>query len=275
MLRQRVESGEVPGPRILTAGQPLFPQDGIPFQLAVSLPQAKLQLLKHPGTSEEAILDVRQNIAEGANFIKLFTGSSDSGDPAHLMRAGVAAAAVTEAHREHKLSFAHPGNLAGFEIALSAHVDVFAHSTRIPKSICGRYIERMKQADTALIPTLNLYRSDPALSDFLNEVEKYSRRGGLILFGTDAGDQNQYDPAPEYALMQRAGLNWSEILASLTVAPAQKLNESQVRGQIAPGMKADIVVLGADPAIDVSAFSKVQYTIRNGIIIYQRQSSRF
>lgn len=269
LLRHRIDSGEVPGPRVLTAGQPLFPENGIPFSLLATLPPAKLSFLRRPGSTQEARQDVRENVAGGADFVKLFTGSSAYEDPAHLMRTEIAAAATAEAHREHKLVFAHPGNMAGFEIALSAHIDVFAHAAAVPKSSCPMYVQRMKEINAALIPTLNLYRFDALLPNFLNEVTEYSRKGGIILFGTDTGDQNQDDPIHEYLLMHTAGLSWPQILASLTTAPAQQLGESHFRGQVLSGMKADITVLGADPATDIGAFARVRYTIRNGIIIYQ------
>jgi imidazolonepropionase-like amidohydrolase len=66
-------------------------------------------------------------------------------------------------------------------------------------------------------------------------------------------------------------MSFKQILASLTTNPAQRFGESAHSGRIAQGMDGDLVVLGADPAQDAAAFSKVRYTIRNGKVIYSEQ----
>lgn len=74
-LRKRIESGEVRGPRILTAGIPLYPQNGIPYYLRESLPQTVLQMLNTPKTSQEAAAIASKQLEAGADAVKLFTGS--------------------------------------------------------------------------------------------------------------------------------------------------------------------------------------------------------
>jgi imidazolonepropionase-like amidohydrolase len=68
--------------------------------------------------------------------------------------------------------------------------------------------------------------------------------------------------------MSRAGMNYKEILASLTTNPAQRFGYATHSGRVAKGLDADLVVLDADPALSDSAFSKVRYTIRGGEVIY-------
>ena len=65
-------------------------------------------------------------------------------------------------------------------------------------------------------------------------------------------------------------MSFDQILASLTTAPAGRFRESEHAGKLAAGMDADLVVLAGDPATDITAFAKVQYTLRNGGIIYRR-----
>ena len=69
--------------------------------------------------------------------------------------------------------------------------------------------------------------------------------------------------------MAGAGLDWRQILASLTTHPAERFGHAQRKGRIAVGMDADLVVLARDPAIDPAAFAGVTYTIRGGRIIYR------
>jgi len=93
-------------------------------------------------------------------------------------------------------------------------------------------------------------------------------QGGQILFGTDVGYIEQFDTSEEFAWMARAGMNFEQILASLTTNPAQRFGYSNHRGRIAKEMDADLVVLSSDPAHDATAFSKVRRTIRGGKLIY-------
>jgi len=65
-LRKRIESGEVAGPRILTAGEPLFPPDGLPIYLR-GLPPDLLALMKEPATPQEAVAAVDSNLDRGAD----------------------------------------------------------------------------------------------------------------------------------------------------------------------------------------------------------------
>jgi imidazolonepropionase-like amidohydrolase len=63
-------------------------------------------------------------------------------------------------------------------------------------------------------------------------------------------------------------LDWRQILASLTTAPASRFGFAKRKGRIARGMDADLVLLSADPAQDPAAFAKVAYTIRGGRVIW-------
>jgi imidazolonepropionase-like amidohydrolase len=81
----------------------------------------------------------------------------------------------------------------------------------------------------------------------------------------------QFDTAEEFRLMSRAGMSFQKILASLTTNPAERFGYSTHSGRIAKGMDADLVLLRADPAQDVRAFSKVRYTIRGGKVIYSER----
>ena len=74
-IRARIESGQVSGPRILTAGSPLFPKDGIPYYVLDNLPPDLVKTLDQPATPEEAVSAVDEHVANGADIIKLFAVS--------------------------------------------------------------------------------------------------------------------------------------------------------------------------------------------------------
>jgi imidazolonepropionase-like amidohydrolase len=66
-------------------------------------------------------------------------------------------------------------------------------------------------------------------------------------------------------------MSFQGILASLTTNPAQRFGYATHSGRVAQGMDGDLVVLGADPARDATAFSKVRYTILGGKVIYSQK----
>jgi imidazolonepropionase-like amidohydrolase len=256
-IRNRVESGEVAGPKILTAGGGLFPPNGAPFYVRESLPPDVLKMLPQPASSEEAVQVVKAEIAGGADVIKLFTGSLVELDQVKLMPESIAVAAVGEAHAHDRLVFSHPSNIEGAQIAIDAHVDVLAHTTSVRGLWSEQMIAQTKRQHTSLIPRLKLWKYEAAKSGASPEEQlqfqaraaknltAYVDAGGQILFGTDV-------------------LTPMQILASLTTAPAERFGEGDKRGRIAVGMQTDLVVLEADPAADVRNFARVRTTYRAG-----------
>src|SRR5262245_34460828 len=76
-----------------------------------------------------------------------------------------------------------------------------------------------------------------------------------VVFATLFSSNSPGDRNP--SVKERAGMNFRQILESLTTAPYERFGLSKKTGRIAPGMDADIVLLGSDPATDVKAFSTV------------------
>jgi imidazolonepropionase-like amidohydrolase len=191
----------------------------------------------------------------------------------------LAKAIVAEAHRAGKPVFAHPSNQEGIEVALQSGVDILAHTTPSGGPWSSALVERLKAAHIALIPTLTLWhvesKNEPR-EEFekgmnavvLPQLRAYSEAGGQILFGTDVGYIEQFDTSEEFTWMSRAGMSFQQILASLTTNPAERFGYASHSGRIAKGMDGDLVVLAGDPARDVTAFSRVRYTIRSGKVVF-------
>jgi imidazolonepropionase-like amidohydrolase len=267
-LRRRIESGEVAGPRILTAGLALYPPNGVPFYVREGLTAELVRLLPQPATPEDATALVRRQTSGGADIVKLFAGSWVERGRVLPMPQDVATAAAAEAHGRGKLVFAHPSNGAGLEVALRARVDVLAHALDDTRDTTPDQWARLRRQDVALVPTIKLFGGRFAW-DVVDEVRNYARAGGQILFGTDVGYLPDFDPTAEYEFMSAAGLGWREILASLTTSPAQRFGEQDRRGRVAVGQAADLVVLGSDPVRGPRAFSDVRWTVRGGRVVYQ------
>jgi imidazolonepropionase-like amidohydrolase len=268
-LRSRIDSGEVRGPRIYTVGTPTYPHDGIPYYLRESLPPEVLKLLNTPQTAAEAAAIAARQIEAGADALKLFTGSWVERGKVLPMDPAIARAAAAEAHARGKLVFAHASSLAGLEPALAARVDVLAHALDDDRGWNESHVTRMQAIRMAMVPTLKLFGGQSFTKFIQAEVGTYASAGGQILFGTDVGYLTDYDTTDEFTLMAGAGLDWRAILASLTTAPAERFGETLRRGRIVPGLDADLVVLGADPAADVTAFADVRYTIRGGQVVFE------
>jgi len=280
VLRERIERGEVTGPRILTAGLALYPKDGIPIYLR-DLPPDFLAILLQPASVEEALADLQANMDGGANATKLFLMTPQGGGRFAFMQPDIALAAADETHRRGLPVLAHPTDIEGINLAIEAGVDVLVHATiGEGKTVWDApLIEQMRARDMAVVPTLMLFPYklkraglpqrivDAATGDAVEQVRAYSKAGGQILFGTDVGYVADYDPTGEYRLMARA-LSPMEILASLTTAPAARWKEDSRRGRVAEGLDADLVVLEADPATDVANFARVRCTIRAGKLTY-------
>lgn len=265
-LRARIESGEIPGPRIITAMSPLFPPDGVPFYVRKALPPEVVAQLSQPATAEQAAAIVRENLAAGGDVVKLFTASWIAPGRAKPMPVAIARAAADEAHRHDALVFTHPSDVAGLEVALESGVDVLAHSVEDLKGFKRSHLERMRARNMALVPTLKLLsvNPEPKLDAIVHEVGDYQRMGGSIWFGTDVGYLEDYDPAVEFELLRRAGLSFDQILAALTTAPASRLPGGDKRGRVEAGMMADLVVLDGDPAQDPKTWTRSRYVFRSG-----------
>jgi imidazolonepropionase-like amidohydrolase len=275
-LRSRIRSGEAAGPRILTAGMIIFPENGLPYYLTESLPPDMVAIIakNEAATPADAVRIVDAQLAQGADIVKLYAVTwlrRDGKIEPYAMPLPVVKAATQEAHRKGKLVFAHPSTMEGVELAIDGHVDVLAHTSEEPGEWNGALSARLKAANITLIPTLTLFSRDDQFDSILKEVKSYSDAHGQIMFGTDIGYLTDY-PAltKEYDYLQRAGLTFPQILASLTTTPAARLGYAHRTGQVKDGMDADLTLLEGDPAQDVDAFAHVALTIRNGQIIYQK-----
>jgi imidazolonepropionase-like amidohydrolase len=279
-LRRRIESGELRGPRILTVGEPIWTIE--PVYVRDFLIQNHIHIA-NTETPEQAIALVCDHAAKGANGIKLFTGSDQGRGQVALLPVATAKAAVDEAHRHGMPVFAHPTNVQGVRVAIDSGVDVLAHTVPESPPWTPEFTRQIKRAHLSLIPTLTLFdvearkanvpdrQRDAFIAQMVAQLRAYFEAGGDILFGTDIGYTDHYDTTMEFTLMSQAGMNYKQILASLTANPARKFGDSDHSGGIAKGMKADLVILSADPAADVTAYSKVRYTVRNGKVLYKER----
>ncbi len=203
--------------------------------------------------------------------IKVFL-SSNSGHA--VMEREVLRAIVDAAHRAGKKVFVHPNTAEDVRAALSAGVDVLAHTVPRGGPWTDDILQVAREHRTALIPTLALWKhlmrhdrlslAQSMVATAVEQLRAWRDAGGIVIFGTDYGAVDA-DPSDEYALMQRAGMTTGEILASMTSVPAEFFGDTD-RGRIAPGYVADLAV------VDPTDLAKVRMTIRNGEIVYRERT---
>jgi imidazolonepropionase-like amidohydrolase len=274
-IRRRIEAGELLGPKIYTAGSAQYPPNGIPFYLKDTLPWFILKLMPQPATPAEAAKDEERNIADGADVLKLFTGSWVAHGKVLRMPETNARAAVEIAHNHGQLAFAHPSNLAGVLVAMNSGVDVLAHAADDTEGVDAELLQAIVDKHMAMTPTLKMFgttvtKNPHYLDPIYAEVRQFHADGGQLIFGTDVGYMTDYTTDDEFRALEQSGLNAMDILRMLTTAPAERLGVSDRKGTVAVGKLADVVVLSADPASDVVNFAKVQATVRSGSVIYNR-----
>lgn len=273
-IRRRIELGELTGPYIYSSGTPLYPPHGVPYYVRATVPAWIVAMMPQPATPDAAQRVVRRNLASGADLTKLFTGSWVQRGHVLPMPLNIAKAAVETTHLNGKLVFAHPSNLAGMRVAIDSGVDVLAHAADETEGVDQALLASAIHKNMAMIPTLKMFAStvttDPHYMDpICNEVHQFHSLGGQLIFGTDVGYMPDYTTDLEFVELGKSGLDWKDVLGMLTTNPAGRMGVSNLKGTVTPGKLADLTILSADPADQLTNFSRVQAVVRSGRVVWQ------
>ncbi len=274
-IRRRIERGELNGPFIYSAGPPLYPPHGLPFYIRETAPAWLQSMMPQPETPDAARRTVRREINAGTDITKLFTGSWVQRGHVLPMPLDIAKAAVETAHLNGRLVFAHPSNLAGMRVAIDSGVDVLAHAADDTNGVDDALLSSAIRKNMAMIPTLKMFSTtvttDPHYMDPIeNEVRHFHQLGGQLIFGTDVGYMEDYTTDREFVELGKSGLNWQDVLAMLTINPAARFGVSNIKGTVTPGKLADLTILSADPADNLTNYSRVAAVIRSGRVIWHQ-----
>ncbi|HXB75542.1 MAG TPA: amidohydrolase family protein [Candidatus Acidoferrales bacterium] len=273
-LRDRIESGEVPGPGIRSTGEGLVPPGGVPSETVLNMMGVMKTPLPEVADAAQAAAAAKKLLDAGVDAIKLFASAPRGASlPESAMQA-----AVSEAHRSGKPVFVHPNSAADVLAAVRGGVDIIGHTTPSSGPWDETILQAMTERRVALTPTLTLWKyymrhdristQEQTTNTAIGQLRAWLASGGAVLFGNDLGAVD-YDPTEEYVLMAEAGMSFRQILTSLTTAPAERYGESKQLGRIAAGLQADLVVLKDDPSRNMRALAAVEYTLRAGKIVYR------
>lgn len=284
-LRNAINAGLVPGPRIYTASKALATTGGH----ADPTNGHKHALMGDPGPSqgvingpEDAYKAVRQRYKEGADLIKLTaTGGvlsvAKSGQNPQFTEGELEA--VVKAANDYGFKVAvHAHGKEGMRRAIEAGVSTIEHGTYMDKSL----FRLMKKNGVALVPTLSAgeYVEQKAKIDgFFPEIvrpkaqkigpqikDTFSRAydaGVLIAFGTDAGVFPHGDNAGEFVLMTQAGMDEMDAIKSATSVAAKVLGDESV-GAVEAGRYADFVGVKGNPLDDISVLLTPAMVMKSG-----------
>jgi len=273
-LRDRIDSGEVPGPKIRTTGEGLVPPGALPSDQVLGM----MGVMKLPAPeiadAAQAAAAAKKLLDAGVDGIKIFASAPRSAPlPESMFQA-----AANEAHRAGKPAFVHPNNATDVLSAVRGGVDIDAHTTPHAGPWDETLLAAMKEHRVALTPTLTLWKyyarhdrlsaQEKVTDTEIGQLRAWLAAEGTVLFGSDLGAV-EYDPTEEYALMSEAGMTFPQILASLTTNPAERFGDANKRGRIAAGFQADLAVFHQDPAVNLRALAHAKYTLRAGKIIYR------
>ncbi len=273
-LRRRIEHGELAGPKIYTAGAAQYPPNGIPYYLKDSLPRWLVFFMPQPASPAAAEKAEERNIADGADIVKLFTGSYVARGTVLPMPVANALAAVKVAHHNGQLAFAHESNAQGVRVALESGVDVLAHAADTTEGVDDELLKSLVSRHVAMIPTLKMFATtvttNPAYLDpIYAEVKRFHELGGALIFGTDVGYMGDYTTDGEFEGLMRCGLSGADVLRMLTTVPAARFGVAAETGTLEIGKAGDLTILSGDPLADPHNFARVEATVRGGRLLWQ------
>jgi imidazolonepropionase-like amidohydrolase len=251
-LREQAEPPGAPSPRLLAAGQIVTVPGGYPTRA----PWAPHGTARPVAGAAEAARAVEELAAAGAAVVKV--ALDDRVGP--TLPEPVLAAVVATA-RAHGLGVtAHIGTAREAEKALAAGVGELAHWPFDQRTLPDALIARLAESMT-VVPTLHI-QPTPARR---RGMRRFVALGGRVVYGTDLGNQG---PPPavdveELRLLVAAGLTPARALATATSAAAAHLGLADA-GRVAPGARADLLLVAGDPLADLAALSRVRLVTRDG-----------
>ena len=283
-LRDAINAGDIPGPRMLVSGPALSITGGhcdnnlLPFEYHATGDGVAdgIAAVQHK---------VRENIKYGADLIKVCaTGGvlSQGDDPqASQYTLEEMKAIVADAHRLGRRVAAHAHGAQGILWASEAGVDSVEHGSYIDDA----GIAEMKKNGTYLVPTLYVAQwvVDNAermhltanMLDKAREVLPIARKkvarafaaGVKVAFGTDAGVYPHGTNAHEFAVMVKVGLSPLQAIQAATVNAADLMGWPGRVGTVEAGKWADIIAVDGDPLQDVTTLERVKFVMKGGVVV--------
>ena len=275
-LRQAIDQGIVPGPRLLVATRAIVARGAYGpkgYEPGVVVPQGA----EEASGVEGVVRAVRGQIAAGADIVKLY------GD--YRWRAGEDSrptfsqaemdAAVAAAHDAGRIVAVHTATPEGMRRAIAAGADTIEHGYGGTPEI----FRAMHDKGVYLCPTLaaadavarygGWRGAEPAPAGVEASRRGFAaaRAAGVpICAGGDVGVFAHGDNARELALMVAGGMPAAQVMIAVTSGNARAFHIADRVGAVKPGLLADLVALGGDPTRDIAATRAVRFVMKGGVV---------
>jgi imidazolonepropionase-like amidohydrolase len=283
-LRDAINAGDVPGPRMLVSGPPLSISGGHGDENLLA-PEYQASADGVADGVPAVMARVRRNVKYGADVIKFMaTGGvlSEGDNPALEQYSPEEMRAIVEtAHGLGRKVAAHAHGALGIRDAVLAGVDSIEHGSYINEEDIGL----MKQRGTYLVPTLYLedwvlenYQKMGLTENMLAKArtvipaargneERAIREGVKIAFGTDAAVYPHGLNAHEFAVMVKLGMKPLGAVQAATVNAADLIGWTDRVGTVEPERFADLIAVEGDPLQDVTTLERVRFVMKGGQVI--------
>jgi len=280
-IRQAIEGGYIPGPRMFVATLAISNTGGYPLEdyaPELQLPKG-VQIADGPVEARKA---ARSQLDKGADWIKVYMTHRSWLDAAGELVSQPTftveelRAIVEETHAVRKKVACHAYGGEGLHRALEGGCDSIEHGLDLDDAA----VAQMARQGTWYCPTLSVYhyewepegtpagmrdRKRAAVHD--PSFRKALRAGVRIVFGTDVGGFPWSDPmAQEFARMTALGMRPGDAIRSATSVSAEMLGMAGRLGVVSPGAFADIVAVSGDPLADIDALSRVGFVMKGGAV---------
>ncbi len=288
-LRNAINAGKVPGPRIFAAGKAIAstgghgdPSNGMADYLGQD----------DNGPTEgvadgvaDAMQAVRQRYKDGADVIKI----TATGGVLSIAKNGMnpqfteeeIRAIVATAHDYGFTVAAHAHGTEGIKRAIRGGVNSIEHGTflddeamrlmkergtfYVPTISAGQYVYERAQ-EPGFLPELVRPKALAVGPQIQKTFAKAWKAGVPIMFGTDTGVSAHGQNAREFALMVEAGMPAMAAIKSATSVPAKFLGIDDHVGSVAVGKQADLVAVRGDPLADITAMQRVSFVMKEGVV---------
>jgi imidazolonepropionase-like amidohydrolase len=288
-LRNSINEGLVPGPRIVASG-PGISITGGHGDLNNFSPQTRVSMF--PEERDFHIADgvdqvrhvVRAQIKYGVDVIKILAtgGVLSKGDSpgAPQFTLEELKAAADEAHMAGRKIAAHAHGTQGIKNAILAGIDSIEHASLID----DEGIRLAKERGTYLV--MDIYNDDYILGKAIEfglpqenvdkeraigrlQRENFQRAvqgGAKMAFGTDAGVYPHGDNAKQFFYMVKYGLTPAQAIRTATSNAADLIGRGKDVGTVEPGKYADLIAVSSDPLADVRALENVGFVMKGGVV---------